>query len=85
MERNAIFLVALRGCETCFIVLRDEYALRIFPTRLLRKVFGPKREEMIGSWIRRQTKESLLVLFDIIIVLPLGLARFNAEKVPCVS
>jgi len=73
VEINVIFLIDLRGWENSFLVLRDEYELRIFPTRLLRKVFGLKREEMMGSWSRRQTKESFLVLFGIIIVLHLGL------------
>jgi hypothetical protein len=41
--------VVLYGCETWSLALRDEHRLRVFESRVLRRVSGPKREED-GSW-----------------------------------
>ena len=38
----------LYGCETWSLTLRDERRLRVFENRVLRKVFGPKRDEVPG-------------------------------------
>ena len=40
----------LYGCETCSLTLRDERRLRVFENRVLRRVFGPKRDEVTGEW-----------------------------------
>jgi len=37
--------VVLYGCDTWSLTLRAEYKLRVFENRVLRKIFGPKREE----------------------------------------
>jgi hypothetical protein len=37
--------VVLYGCETWSLTLREEHRLRVFENRVLRKIFGPKREE----------------------------------------
>jgi hypothetical protein len=42
--------VALYGCETWSLALREEYRLRAFENRLLRRIFGPKRDEVAGEW-----------------------------------
>jgi hypothetical protein len=44
-----IFPVVLYGCETWSLTLREEHGLRVFANSVLRKIFGPKREED-GSW-----------------------------------
>jgi hypothetical protein len=44
-----ILPVVLYGCETWSLTLREEHRLRAFENRVLRKIFGPKREED-GSW-----------------------------------
>jgi hypothetical protein len=44
-----ILPVALYGCETWSLTLREEHRLRISENRVLRRIFGPKREED-GSW-----------------------------------
>jgi hypothetical protein len=41
--------VVFYGCETWSLTLRDERRLRAFENRVLRKVFGPKREEVTGE------------------------------------
>ena len=40
-----ILPVVLSGCETRFCTLREECRLRVFENRILRRVFGPKRDE----------------------------------------
>ena len=42
--------VLLYGCETWSLTLREERRLRVFENRVLRKVFGPKRDEVTGEW-----------------------------------
>jgi hypothetical protein len=37
-------------CETWSLTLREEHRLRVFENRVLRKIFGPKRDEVIGGW-----------------------------------
>jgi hypothetical protein len=37
-------------CGTLSIILREEYRLRVFENRVLRKLFGEKRHEETGSW-----------------------------------
>jgi hypothetical protein len=39
----------LYECETWSLTLREEHRLRVFENRVLRRIFGPKREED-GSW-----------------------------------
>jgi hypothetical protein len=40
-----ILSVVLCGCETWSLTLREEHRLRVFENRVLRRIFGPKREE----------------------------------------
>ena len=44
--RIIILPVVLYGCETWSLTLRDERRLRVFENRVLRRVFGPKRDEV---------------------------------------
>ena len=47
--RTIILPVVLHGCETWSLTLREERRLRVFENRMLRRVFGPKRDEVIGE------------------------------------
>ena len=47
--RTIIMPVVLYGCETWSLILRDERSLRVFENRVLRRVFGPKRNEVTGN------------------------------------
>jgi hypothetical protein len=38
------------GCETWSLTLREEHRVRVFEKRVLRRVFGPKRDEVTGEW-----------------------------------
>jgi hypothetical protein len=43
-------LVVLYECETWSLTLREEHKLRVFEKRVLRRIFGPKRDEVTGKW-----------------------------------
>jgi hypothetical protein len=49
--------VVLYGCETWSLTLRDERRLRVFENRVLRRVFGPKRDEVTGEWRKLRNEE----------------------------
>jgi hypothetical protein len=42
--------LVLYRCETWSLTLREEHRLRVFENRVLRKVFGPRRDEVTGGW-----------------------------------
>jgi len=48
--RTIILPVVLYGCKTWSLTLREERRLRVFENRVLRRVFGPKRDEATGEW-----------------------------------
>jgi len=50
--------VVLNGCETWSLSLREERKLRVFENMVLKRIFGPRREEVTGEW-RRLYKEEL--------------------------
>ena len=47
----------LYGCETWSLILRDEHRLRVFENRVLRRIFGPKRDEVTGEWRKLYNEE----------------------------
>jgi hypothetical protein len=49
--------VVLCGCGTWSLTLREEHRLRVFENRVLRRIFGPKRDGMSGEWRKLQNKE----------------------------
>ena len=48
--RTIILPVVLYGCETWPLTLREERKLRVFENMVLRRIFGPRREEVTGEW-----------------------------------
>ena len=48
--RNIILLVVLYGFETWSLTLREERRLKMFENRVLRRIFGPRRDEVTGEW-----------------------------------
>ena len=48
--RTIIFPVVLYGCETWLLTLREERRLRVLQNKVLGRIFGPKRDEVIGEW-----------------------------------
>jgi hypothetical protein len=49
--------VVLYGCETWSLTLREEHRLREFENRVLRGIFGPKRDEVTGEWRKLHNEE----------------------------
>jgi hypothetical protein len=45
------------GCETWSLTLREEHRLRVFENRVLRRIFGPKRDEVMGEWRKLHNDE----------------------------
>ena len=57
MFDNTIILpVVLCGCETWSLTLREERKLRVFENMVLR-IFGPRRDEVMGEWRRLHNEE----------------------------
>jgi len=50
VHRTIILLTVLYGCETWSLTLREERRLKVFENRLLRRIFGPKKDEVTGEW-----------------------------------
>jgi hypothetical protein len=53
----------LYGCETASLTPREEHRLRVFENRVLRRIFGPKWDEVRGEW-RRLHNEELYDLYS---------------------
>jgi hypothetical protein len=49
--KTVILPVVFCGCKTWSITLREEHRLRVFGNRVLRRIFGPKRDEVMGEWM----------------------------------
>jgi hypothetical protein len=61
--KTIILPVVLYGCETWSLTLREENRLRVFENRVLRRIFGPKRDEVTGEW-RKLHNEELHILYS---------------------
>jgi hypothetical protein len=55
--RTIMLPVVLNGCESWSLTLREECRLRVFENRVLRRILGPKRDEVKGEWRRLHNKE----------------------------
>jgi hypothetical protein len=64
IHRTIILPVVLYGCETWSLTLREERRLRVFENRVLRRVFGPKRDDITGEW-RKLHNEELSDLYSL--------------------
>jgi hypothetical protein len=54
---SIILPVVLYGCGTWSLTLREEHRLRVFENRVLRRIFGPKRDEVTGEWRKLHDEE----------------------------
>jgi len=55
--RTIILPVVLYGCETWSLTLWEERKLRLFENMVLRRIFGPRRDEATGKWRRLHNEE----------------------------
>ena len=62
--RSLVYVACCYGCETWSLTLREERRLRVFENRVLRRVFGPKRDEVAGEW-RKLHNEELSDLYSL--------------------
>jgi hypothetical protein len=62
--RTIILPIVLYGCETWSLMLREECRMKVFENRVLRRVFGPKRDALTGEW-RKLHNEELSDLYSL--------------------
>jgi hypothetical protein len=55
--RIIILPVAVYGCETWYLTLKEERRLRVFDNRVLRRISGSKRDEVTGEWRKLNTEK----------------------------
>jgi hypothetical protein len=55
--KTIILPVILYGCETWSLTVRKEHKLRVFENRVLRRIFGPKRDVVTGGWRKLHNEE----------------------------
>jgi hypothetical protein len=55
--KTIILPVVLYGCETWSLTLREEHILRVFENRVLRRIFGPRRDKVTGDWRKLHNEE----------------------------
>ena len=55
--RTIILPVVLYGYETWSLTLMEEHRLRVYKSRVLRRVFGPERDEVTGEWRKLHKEE----------------------------
>jgi hypothetical protein len=53
----------LHGCETWSLTLREEHRLMVFENRIVRRIFGPKTDEITAEW-RKLHNEELHILYS---------------------
>jgi hypothetical protein len=57
IHKTIILPVVLYGCETWSLTVREEHKLRVFENRVLRRIFGPKRDGVTGGWRKLHNEE----------------------------
>jgi hypothetical protein len=57
MSKAVILTLVLYGYETWSLTLREKNVLKVFENRVLRRIFGPKRDEVTGEWRKLHNEE----------------------------
>jgi hypothetical protein len=60
IHKTVIFPAVLYNCETWSLTLRKELTARVFENGVLRRIFGPKRDEVMGGW-KKYTMRSFII------------------------
>jgi hypothetical protein len=66
--------MVLYGCATWSLTLKEEYELGVFENRVLRRILGPKRDEVKGEW-RKLHNEELHDLYSLPSIIRIMMAR----------
>jgi hypothetical protein len=64
MHKTAILPIVFHGYETWSLTLREEHRLRVSGNRVLRRISGPKRDEVTGGWRKLQNEELYKLCFS---------------------
>jgi hypothetical protein len=64
IHRTIMLPVVLYGCETWSLTLKEECRLRVFENKVLRRIFGSQRDNVIGKWRRLHNKELYALCFS---------------------
>jgi hypothetical protein len=72
--RTIILLVDLNGCKTWSLTLREDRKLWVFENRVLRRIFGPRMDEVTEKW-SRICKEELCALYFSPNIFPVSKSR----------
>jgi hypothetical protein len=67
----------LYGCETWSLTLREEHRLRVFDNRMLRRIFAPERDGVIGGWRKLHNEEFHRLYSSLIIIRMIKLRRIR--------
>jgi len=59
INETIFFLVVLCGFETWSLTSGEERKVRVFEDRVLRRIFGPTRDKVIGDWRKLHNEELL--------------------------
>jgi hypothetical protein len=78
-HRTLILPVILHECETWSLTLREEHRLRVFESRVLRKIFGPMRDEVTRQW-RRPHNEKLYDIYPSPNIIQVIISRKMRQK-----
>jgi len=57
MIYRTVILFVLYECESWWLTLKEELGLRVFENRVLKRIFGPKRDEVTGEWRKIHIEE----------------------------
>jgi hypothetical protein len=63
IHKTIILPVVLYGCKTWSLTLQEEQRLRVFENTVLKRIVGPRRDEITGYW-RKMHKEELQLLYS---------------------
>jgi hypothetical protein len=69
--KDIILPVVFYGCESWSLKLKEDHTLELFEKRVLRRIFEPQRDEVIGGWRKLHNEEfhNLYSLLNIIIIM----------------
>jgi hypothetical protein len=57
MYKTVILPLVSCGCKTLSLTLREDNRLRVFENKILRRISGPKRDEVLGGWRKLHSDE----------------------------
>jgi hypothetical protein len=71
--KTIILPVVLYRCETWSLTLREEHRLRVLENRVLRRIFGPRSDGVMGGWRKLHNEElrDLYLSRSIIVIIKL--------------